>query len=678
MTEALWRSASLPPGLADDLAKRHHLPIRVARCLCLRNKVTDEQVLDWLNPGRSHRMSPWVFHGMEAAVRRIQKAVEESERICIVGDYDVDGVTASTILATTLLRLKADWLYIIPHRVKDGYGLSEKIVANAWEQGASLIVTVDNGIAALAALERAVQLGLDVVVTDHHEPLDELPKKVSALIHWCQADSNSAAQLSGAGVTWKLAAALIERAGITAEAGALLDWHTALATLGALADVMPMQGENQALIQHGIQVLRQVRQPGWLALCKVAGIDQDRLTDRTLLWNITPRINAAGRMGSAEVALQLLLAESSTEATRLATQIEEWNSERKRETMRAVAEASELCERQFGTQPTCGIALAGPWPLGVVGIVAAKLVEQYHQPVIVFADDGAEELRGSGRAPEGFSLHAAVSRCACHLTHFGGHDAAVGCAVNRESLGEFTGAFAEISGSYSKEMNSLSECPVADDYLPLSEATLDMVDYLERFAPFGPGNPEFTFFLGPVEIIELSPIGKGNHLRLRVREGKHTLELIWFQAPKEAAEWPMSAQISVIGTLERNDWRGTSRVQVRIQEAHRLEGLVSREDFGYLYRLLRARRKLLLEDGFAALGSRQEVQPQAQRQLDATQVVFDTFVELGFAVQDRSAYHVVEQVVPRDLRDSLSYQTHLRAAMNPNLASKESQHELIL
>lgn len=659
MTEGLWGTAGLPSGLAEELAARHELPVRVARWLCLRHKVTDKQVQEWKNPS-AEPLSPWLFHHMQTAVQRLQDALARRERICIVGDYDVDGVTASAILATTLQRLDADWFCLIPHRIHDGYGLSESLVDRAVEQGARLIVTVDNGIAATAAIQRAQQVAVEVIITDHHEPLEHLPEGVCAVVHWRLADSREVTQLSGAGVAWKLASALLERVLPNEDTEDLLNWHMGLATLGALADVMPMESENRALVYRGLKGLRQSRHPGWQALCEVAGIERARITDRTLLWNITPRINAAGRMGTAELALQLLLAKDLEAARGLANQLEHYNDLRKRETARALDEAIGMCEQEFGSWLPAALAIAGPWPLGVVGIVAAKLSELYERPVIVFADDGSTVLRGSGRAPEGFGLHDAVSRCAEHLVHFGGHEAAVGCAVDRSHVQPFAAAFARSAGSTEPPLATRAPIPLADDYLPLAEATLEMVDWLDRFAPFGPGNPEFHFYVGPVQLMAVTSMGQGNHLRLRVQEGKASVDLVWFQAPKNAAEWPVNSWIAAVVVLERNDWRGTSRVQLRVQQAFLLRGLVSRDDLGYLYRLLRARRRLKPQDGAVALSAGTD---------ETTKMAFDTFVELGFAEWDMSAYHVVEQVAPRDLRDSLNYQRHLREAMNVNLSS---------
>ena len=654
MAEGLWRTSAVPADFAQALATRHRLPVRVARWLSIRGITNEQEVVQWLEPPTEF-LSPWLFSGMKAAVTRILTAVTARERICVVGDYDVDGVTASTIVASTLAHLGADWICLIPHRVEDGYGLSSALVDRALEQGAQLIITVDNGIAAAAALDYAQSRGIDVVVTDHHEPPEQLPAHLSALVHWCQAQDRAVDQLSGAGVAWKLAQALLAEATVNGPGTTeLQEWHIGLAALGALADVMPMKTENRSLVRKGLEALQRTPRAGWAALCEAAGVDPGRLNDRTVLWSLTPRLNAAGRMGSAQVAFELLMANQAAHARSIAMQIEMWNDERKRETARAVEEAVQICQAESTTDVAPAIAVAGPWPLGVVGIVAAKLVERFDCPVVVFADDGSSVLKGSGRAPEGFSLHEAMECCADHLVHFGGHQAAVGCAIEPHKLDDFKRAFAQAAGVTSTSPSESVEIAVADDYLPLSEATMEMVTWLDRFAPYGPGNPEFNFFLGPLQLVSVTRMGKGNHLRLRVREGNDEVDLVWFQAPEEAAQWAAGQQMSAVVYLERNEFRGTVRVQLRVKEAHLLQDVVSREDFSFLYRLLRTRRTLLASEGLSAL-------PEPRQ--EKAQLILDTFVELGFAEWDRSAYHVVEQVVARDLRDSHHYQRHLRRAM---------------
>lgn len=656
MTNVLWQAATVDRSQVDEYSREFHLPPRVARWLCLRN-VTREEVLVWLNPEQADWSSPDDFTDMQHAVEVILEGIQNRIKICIVGDYDVDGVTSSTIVASTLDALGADWTCIIPHRIDDGYGLSPSLVERAHTLGCGIIVTVDNGIRAVEAIETAVQLGMKVVLTDHHEPGDRLPQSASAIVHWVKSKSEESALLSGAGVAWKLASALLDRVSARetlpqASVKELRDWHIALAGLGALADVMPMRGENRKLVRTALHVFRLCTKVGWAALCEVANVRADEMTDTGLSWSISPRLNAAGRMGSAEIAFALLMATDLDEARSLAVQIEDLNRDRKQETDRVYREAVAAYEQETTGEPASIIVVAGRWSLGVVGIVAAKLVGQYGLPAIVLADDGSDVLRGSGRAPDGFGLHETLLKCKEYLVHFGGHEAAVGCAVHRDSIV----AFREAAGLVARQSTTVREATseLADDFLPLTDANLETWAWLQKFSPFGPQNPPFRFYIGPVEVVQVTPMGKEQqHLRLKVREGKATVDMVWFQAPPSAFQWVAGINISAVCLLEENTWQGKSRAQLRVESATQLERPLLRDDFGAVYRILQARRKLSAQEATALISKHRHAEAH---------IIFDTFVELGFAHWQESAYHVVEQVHARDLRDSQTYQNHLWAS----------------
>jgi single-stranded-DNA-specific exonuclease len=649
VANCLWRSATVDEEEARRISERFGVPLRVAKWLCIRN-VPEDEMEEWLYPERAKWLAPEVFWEMPQAVERILRARATGETVCIAGDYDADGVTASAILASTLDAIGVAWHCLIPHRIEDGYGLSVAMVDKAQQLGCTLIVTVDNGIRAHDAISYAHGLGIEVVLTDHHEPSDTPPGPTVATLHWTRADDDGARALSGAGVAWKLATALLDHV-YPGECRELREWHTALASLGALADVMPMTVENRKLIRTGMEVLRSCERSGWRALCEVARVDAGALTENSLLWGIAPRLNAAGRMDSAELAFKLLMAADDATAARLATELEALNELRKSETERAYREAYAQHQQQDpnGSQPV--VVVSGPWHLGVAGIVAAKLVEAFGRPAIVLADGDEEVLRGSGRAPDGFPLHEVVAACAERLEHFGGHETAIGCAVHRAQLDMFREAVCRAAESVAQDADDTAEEPVADDFLALADATMDTCAWVERFMPHGPGNPPLRFYVGPVELIQCIRMGDGRHLRLRVKEGKHEADLVWFNADAEARDWRPGQRLAAVVCVERNTWQGRTNVQLRVVDAHALANPLLRDEFGYLYRLLQARRRLTLREAENALPGRSQAEAK---------VVLDTFVELGFAEGTESAYHVVEQVVPRDLRHSIQYQGHLR------------------
>lgn len=658
MQNGLWRCAGLDNAQIRRVAAKYKMPERVARWLLARVDA-EEDVLELLKSNHISWTAPDLFEDMGLAVAHIRGCIERKDRIAIVGDYDVDGVTASVILASTLNQLKADWVCLIPHRIVDGYGLTVSLVNRAHALGAKTLVTVDNGIQCVEAVGHAAKLGIAVVVTDHHEPAEERLPDAVAIVHWCRSSTPLLQRLSGAGVAWKLALALTNHGELALEAD-FLSWIQALACLGALADMMPMVGENRRLVQEGVAALNGLERPGWKTLCEVAGVRVGHLVAADLLWSVTPRINAAGRMGHATVAFDLLLTDNPGVAAELAAEIEALNQLRRGETERAATEAIEKFEAdhaQAALPPV--LVVAGPWSLGVVGIVAAKLCDRFQRPAIVFADDGGDVLRGSGRAATGVPLHRWVSACAESLEHFGGHETALGCGVQRAKLEEFSRLLLETAlRAQSVASDSAGDCqactgslyPVADDYLPLSDVQLDVARWVLRLAPFGNEFPVYEFYIGPVKLGGITAMGNGRHLRMTVEEGRESRQLVWFSPPAWAFELEIGTKLAVVASLEINAWQGVERAQLRVRRVFVLHQPLLREDFAVVYRLLKARRKVYRDELAGNLP-----------EWEATQLrtVVDTLVDLGFAYMQESAYHVVEQVTSRDLRESVVYQTHL-------------------
>ncbi len=655
----LWRTAAVAEGSARMLAEAAHLPLRVARWLCARG-IEPEDALAYTAPEKLPPLTGEAFTELNQAVARLVRAVLNQETIVIVGDYDVDGVTSSAIVSIALKRLSARYTVEIPHRITDGYGLQSHIVERIADDQPALLVTVDNGIRANEAVSLAKSLGMDVIVTDHHEPGDELPQ-ADAIVHWIRSvDRTQTAVLSGAGVAYHVSMALLDALGVSAD-DRVRSAMLGLAALGALADVMPLTGENRRLVKLGLAALERWSAPGWRALCETAGCAGKPLSERTLLWQITPRLNAAGRMASAKVAFDLLLAESADEAMALASEIERWNELRRKETERAFREAAALLPPAESGQTA--VVAAGPWHLGVAGIVAARLVDAYGCPAIVLCDDGGTVLKGSGRAPDGISLYEALTQVDHTLHHFGGHDAAVGCGIERDRVAEFAEALqqavagADVAAAQNDEW-------IADDFLPLAEVTKDTADWLDRLAPYGPGFPPLQFYVRPVQISKMDWLKDGKHLRLTLVEEKRQVEAIWFNVPESAQTLTEGDWIAAMAEVTRNVWRGTERIQLNIITAMRLDNVRNRRDFVAVYRLLRARRQLDSQQVSRAVPAATE---------ETAEMMLDSFVELGFATRSANAYHVVEYATPRDLRESKRYHDYLRQAVAAS-RSPSSEH----
>lgn len=664
MENAMWRTAGINSGNSSRLACEADIPLRIARLLLTRGIESKDEMSKWLNADYDWS-APDGFREMPQAVDRLQLAIARGEQIAVVGDYDVDGVTATAILASALKRLGASVICDIPDRVRDGYGLSIPIVRRVYEQGARLLVTVDNGVRANEAIAHAVQCGIDVILTDHHEPGDELPQGQVATIHYELHESpHIAKHLSGAGVSWKLTTALFARLMDGQRDEELSEWIIGLATLGALADVMPMQGENRLLVRKGINALSASRRPGWLALCEVAKVSLVGLTEQQILWRISPRVNAAGRVGHATVALQLLMSDNMVEARRLAEELERLNELRRMETERAASEAREQVVKYHtgiggvdgdrdASSHQSAVVVKGAWNPGVVGIVAARLAEEFECPALVFADSGELVLKGSGRAPEGFSLFQALTECEDVLHHYGGHAAAVGCGVNRDQFQTFCEVFSQVAATHSDSYSmGAARLPLSDDYLPIGEVTIELCDWLQQFAPHGPDNPDITFFVGPVEIVAVTPMSSGKHLRIRVSEGNKEIDLTWFGASPSAHQWNPGDRMVAIVTLTENVWQGTRKPQLQVRRAWSDNAMISRREFVSVYRKLR-------EKGSLSLAEIARQTPEFVGEVGLS-VIFTAFCELGFAECKDSAYHRIDASQSVDLRESISYQNHLR------------------
>lgn len=646
----LWAAHGVDPDVVSTLARMLDVPVRVARWLAARGFDPDTAAA-FLDPERRPFSSPYAFADMDGVVQRILQVRASGDSVAIVGDYDVDGVTATAILGLALRAVGVKAVSVLPHRERDGYGLSPVLVERAVEAGARLLITVDNGIGAADAVRYALSRGLEVIVTDHHEPGAEVPQDVP-LVHWLRATDPSVRELSGAGVAWKVATALLDAVGGTdSEDAELRLYLMGLAAIGALADVMPMRGENRRIVRAGLHALRATTAHGWQALCAVAGVVPGACSDEDLVWRIVPRLNAAGRMADPALALSLLTAQDAARANAYATALEELNERRRAETAEAVTAALAAIPYPAPS----GVVVAGPWRLGIVGIVAAKLADALGRPSIVLADDGGEVLRGSGRAPAGFPLHAAVKRCAAHLATFGGHAGAVGLHLERISLRVFQAAFDEACRELQMSVTSGETAALwTDDYLPLRDVSLTLCQWADRFRPYGPDNPPVICFVGPVRVDDVTRFGAdGVHLKMVVREETVRAELVWFQAGDVPWLVPGVTLVAWV-TPEVNVWRDREEPRLRVTRALSVHDVVERDVFTDVYRLLRARRRVTVHDVCRGVPAATPVHAE---------MVLESFVDLGFARRQESAYDVNEQVTPRDLREAGPYHHHLQSCV---------------
>jgi single-stranded-DNA-specific exonuclease RecJ len=570
MLKAMSRWVVERPGpedeaAAQEIARALGLKPLAARLLVRRGLRDADAARAFLEGGPETLHDPFRMKGMREAAERIRKAVDRGERIRIFGDYDADGVSATALASLLLRELRADFDHIVPHRTLEGYGLSVPAVEAAAEAGVGLILTVDNGISANEAVARANELGVDVVVTDHHEPPPALPE-AAAIVNPKQPGCPYPFKgLAGVGVAFKLAQALLGRPP--------LEWAE-LAALGTIADLMPLLDENRFIVRRGIERLRRTERPGLRALASVSGIDPETATADAVAFGMAPRINAAGRLRHADPAIRLLMTEDEAEAAACAAELDALNRERQRLVDAMVDEAEAIWADKVRTAQAAGkekpgviIAAAEGWNVGVAGIVASKLIERHYRPAIVFAiDPETGAAKGSARSIAGFDLHAALTACADLLDHYGGHQAAAGMTLQADRLPELEA-----------RLNGLAaEWLTAEDYIRRTEidlvcapdeATLAAAEQLKLFEPYGHGNPRPVLLIADVTVRSARTIGKdGRHLQIAPQGPPGTFEAVGFGFGEWAARLSDTARVDLVGELSPNEWNGRRKPQLLLRD----------------------------------------------------------------------------------------------------------------
>ena len=503
---------------------------------------------------------PYLLGDMRAACEGIRAAVAGGRRICVHGDYDVDGIAATTLAVLFLRELGADVDWHLPSRFDEGYGVRSETLGRLADEGCALVLTVDCGITAIAEVAEARSRGLDVIVTDHHRPGETLPD--CPLVATRPSDYPFP-ELCGTGVVHKLGQALF---GVDSE---IPKRHLDLVALATIADVVPLVDENRGLASAGLRTLARTQKPGLQALMRSAGVDPAAVDAGAVGFRLGPRINAAGRLGHPRAALELLLTEDAEEARRLASELEELNGERQAVEGRIVREAiAQIEEWPEAHRRRRAYVVAGEeWHEGVIGIVASRLVDRFHRPVVLIA--GTEgDWKGSGRSIPSFDLHGALAACSPLLERWGGHRAAAGLSIKPEHVDAFAERLAEHAGGLLLD-EDLQPLTQVDAIVPRgTRLTLDLCAELARLAPFGLGNPEVTLLAPGCELGELATVGEGKHLKFRVRrDGTDAGAAIAFGAGARLDYYRRSGCWDVAFRLDENRWNGTVSPQLVVRRA---------------------------------------------------------------------------------------------------------------
>ncbi|GKU75686.1 single-stranded-DNA-specific exonuclease RecJ [Paenibacillus sp. L3-i20] len=647
---ATWGDAE--EQASQQLCKELGLPLLVTRLLVQRGFREQLSARQFLYGGEELLHDPYLLHGMKSAVDRIQTANDNGEKIRIYGDYDADGVSSTSLLVHVFREMKLNFDYYIPHRAIEGYGLNINAIKQAADAGVKLIVTVDTGISAYDQIEYARQLGIDVVVTDHHEPPEVLPNAFAIINPKQEHCTYPFKGLAGVGVAFKLATALLNRPPLDL---------TDIVSLGTVADLMPLVDENRILVRYGLEKMRNDPSIGFRALAEVTGLELDALTSTSIAFGMAPRVNAAGRLDHAKRAVEMLTTPDYDVAILQAIGLDNLNKERQRIVETIVKEAEDKWQSKRealvatgDAEPAVIILGAEGWNVGVIGIVASKLLERHYKPVVIFGiDEKTGMCKGSARSIAGFDLHAALTECESLLDHYGGHQAAAGMTLHRDHLEQLEARMSQLAIDWLSEEDWIPRTAI-DIQCTLEDASIETITQLALLEPFGIGNRAPRLLFEGAELADKRAIGKeAKHLKLAIGSGRKLLDVIAFGKGDMAVRLHKGCAIDIIGELSINEWNGQKKPQLQLHDLHYepapLPEFPNREQFGIVYQQLR-------RIGQAPLyGLTEKLAEQIGLTADAVRLMLDVFEELKFIEIKDGSFNAVSSPEKRELTSSQCY-----------------------
>lgn len=554
-----WEVRPLDKERAAAFAQTYGVPFFLAMLMNIRGLDDAAHLREFLGEGEP-LSDPFLLKDMDKAAARITRAVDNMEKIAVYGDYDADGVTSTAMLYSYLETRGADVIFYIPQREGEGYGMNIGAVEYLKEQGVSLIVTVDNGISSVQEVARANELGIDVVVTDHHRPQEILPDAVAVVDAYRPDDTSPYKHFSGVGIAFKLLMALEDGAGDVED---LLEAYSDLAAIGTIGDIVPLTGENRTLIRAGLERLSQSDRPGVQALLENAGIAGKALTSTNVAFTLVPRINATGRMGAPERAVRLLISGYEEEAEVLSEEICADNEERRR-VEAEIAEAAFADIEAKGYMKDRVVVVDGEnWHHGVIGIVASRVTERCGKPCMIISR-GETEAKGSGRSIEGFSLFEAICACGDLLIKFGGHPMAAGITLKPENIEAFRKRINQYAAEHFPQMPT--QTVTLDCKLNPAALSVSMAQSLTQLEPFGNGNPQPVFGLFNMELSNITPVGGGGHLRLTLEKNGAVITAMRFNTKPEELPYHIGDKIDLAVQLEAREFRGQPSLTVIVRD----------------------------------------------------------------------------------------------------------------
>ena len=683
MKYGIWNVTEPERNAVNTLVRAGYAPLTamVLACRGIRDEKQAAQYLDCSAP----LIDPYQMTDMDKAVQRVRLAMDRGEKIAVFGDYDVDGVTATCLLTDFLRRQGADCVPYIPGRLEEGYGLNPIAIHQLNRQGVTLIVTVDCGVTAVEEALLCQQLGMDLVITDHHECKEVLPQAVAVVDPHRRDGGYPHKNLSGVGVAFKLASALC------GSQEQVLQRYADMVCLGTVADVMPLAGENRVFVSRGLEDLRSTKRPGIAALMEQSGCDRSALTASSVGYILAPRINAAGRMGKIDLAVELFLTEDPQRAQQLAAALCELNRQRQAVESEIYQQAVDMLPR--GRIPETIVLADETWHQGVVGIVASRIAEEYCCPTFLICLDG-DHGKASSRSYGGFNLFASLSQLSGLLESYGGHELAAGFTISRQQIPAFREQISALAQSYYAGSGPRTVLD-ADCVIPPELLTLGNIDALNALEPCGNGCPKPILVMEHLQIERITPVGGGRHLRLRLRAGRYGFNAIFFSATAESAAICQGDLVDVAFVPQCNEFRGERSVQMNVMDI-RPSCTAACSPCTDHYRLLLADRLdreaaccLLPERATLATVWRYLAQtPESQLQqtpvclcrkivrwsgqplsLEQLLTCLDIFSEVGLLQKQHLHKHLTITLVPRrdkaDLNQSRTMQRLIAASQNP-------------
>lgn len=556
-----WECYNNDSEEVEKIAKEFNVSKLLATILSNKKISKKEDIEKFLNPTRKDFHDPFLMPDMKIAVDRIIKAIETKEKIMIYGDYDVDGITSITVLKQFLADRGIQADTYIPNRLDEGYGLNKKAIEEIAKQNYTLMITVDCGISGIEEVEYANSLGIETIITDHHEQAEALPDAL-AVVDAKRKDNNYPFnQLAGVGVVFKLIQAIGFSLGL--EEKEYLKYLD-LVCVGTISDIVPLVDENRVIAKLGLKLVEVTRNLGLKTLLDTVGYK--KIDSITISFGVAPRINACGRMGYQEEALNLFLTKNLEEAKEISNKLNEYNKERQDKEKRIFTEAIEKIERSEKDK-SCIILGNENWHHGVIGIVASKVTDMYFKPsiLICFEDEGIG--KGSGRSIPGFDLHEALTKCDENIEKFGGHAMAIGITVKKENFEKFKNQFEE----YAKNSDIDKIIPVVyiDEEITLKDINLKAVEELQLLQPFGEGNKMPLFLYRNLKIDSIRALSEGKHLKLTLKDDNLIIDAIGFNMGELANEYLIGDRIDIVGNLEINSFNNVDKVQINLKDIRR-------------------------------------------------------------------------------------------------------------